>query len=161
MNKPFSAAPTANAQAQAQAHVSTANEAVARPVPPANELSRPYWEAAAQGRLVIQACAQCGTRRHYPRLLCTRCFSPAVVWQTASGRGTLHGWTVAHHAFHPSFKAELPYTLVTVDLEEGVRALGRWAGAGELSIGMPVHGQFEAQSAPSTGFDLVFKPGAG
>jgi uncharacterized protein len=157
MNKPFNAATTANAQV----HASLANEVVARPVPPANELSRPYWEAAAQGRLVIQACAQCGTRRHYPRLLCTRCFSKAVQWQTASGQGTLHSWTVSHHAFHPSFKAELPYTLVTVDLEEGVRALGRWVGPTELAIGMPVHGQFEAQSAPSSGFDLVFKPRLG
>ncbi len=155
------AAAAAVATAAGASTPSLANDLVARPVPPANELSRPYWEAAAQGRLVIQACAQCGTRRHYPRLLCTQCFSDAAVWHTATGRGTLHSWTVSHHAFHPSFKSDLPYTLVTVDLEEGVRALGRWVGPAALSMGQPVQGQFEAQSAPSTGFDLVFRPRAG
>ncbi len=58
-------------------------------------------------------------------------------WRDVSGRGTVHSWTVAHHAFHPAFKDELPYTLVTVDLAEGVRALGRFEGEG-LRIGLPV-----------------------
>jgi uncharacterized protein len=100
-------------------------------------------------------------RRHDPRLLCTQCFSDAAVWHATTGRGTLHSWRVSHHAFHPSFKSELPYTQVTVDLEEGVRALGRWLGPAALSMGQPMQGQFEAQSAPSTGFDLVLGPPAG
>jgi uncharacterized OB-fold protein len=104
-------------------------------------VSAPYWEAANEERLVIQQCASCGTLRHYPRLLCDNCYSDAVEWREASGRGKLHSWTVCHHAFHLSFAAELPYTLVTVDLEEGVRALGRWQG-GPLEIGTPVQGRF-------------------
>jgi uncharacterized OB-fold protein len=76
----------------------------------------------------------------------------------ASGLGVIHSWTVSHHAFHPSFVAELPYTLVTVDLDEGVRALGRWVGPAELCIGMPVFGAFEAREG---GVDLVFKPREG
>jgi uncharacterized OB-fold protein len=40
----------------------------------------------------------------------------------------VHSWTVAHHAYHPAFKGEVPYVLLTVDLEEGVRALGRVLG---------------------------------
>jgi uncharacterized OB-fold protein len=47
---------------------------------------------------------------------------------------------VAHHAFHPGFVGDLPYVLVVVQLEEGVRALGRLHGVpiGDLRIGMPV-----------------------
>ncbi len=58
----------------------------------------------------------------------------------ASGRGEVHSWTVAHHAFHPGFIGELPYVLVVVDLEEGVRALGRLRGvpSPEIRIGLPV-----------------------
>ena len=130
---------------------------ISKPVPVPNELSRPYWEAAAQGRLVLQCCSACATLRHYPRVLCDVCYSSAVHWQPASGRGTLHSWTVAHHAFHPAFAAELPYALVTVDLEEGVRALGRWRGAAPgtagVAIGSPVQGVFEAREG---GVDLVF-----
>ena len=44
-----------------------------------------------------------------------------VAWLDASGNGRVHSWTVTHHAFHPGFKPDLPYTLVTVDLDEGVR----------------------------------------
>ena len=118
-------------------------------------LSGPYWEAAAQGRLVVQCCSACGTLRHYPRLICDRCYSDAVHWVPASGRGSIHSWTVCHHAFHPSFAGELPYVLVTIDLEEGVRTLGRWRGDATLAIGLPVTGRFEAREG---GVDLVFQP---
>ena len=124
-----------------------------KPSPPPNALSRPYWDAAAAGRLVLQCCTACAKVRHYPRLLCDACWSDAAHWQSASGRGTLHSWTVAHHAFHPAFADELPYTLVTVDLEEGVRALGRWRGTAALALGLPVQGRFEAREG---GVDLVF-----
>jgi uncharacterized OB-fold protein len=128
-----------------------------KPKPQMSELSRPYWEAAAEGRLALQTCAACGKIRHYPRLLCDRCYSAAVVWKDASGRGTVHSWTVAHHAFHPAFAAELPYTLVTVDLEEGVRALGIWRGNATPTIGAPVQGEFVPREG---GVDLVFMPRA-
>jgi uncharacterized OB-fold protein len=123
-----------------------------KPIPHPTALSRPYWEAAAQGRLVLQRCTACGKVRHYPRLLCDHCYSDAVDWIPASGRGKVHSWTVAHHAFHAAFAAELPYTLVTVDLDEGVRALGRWQG-GALAIGDPVLGSFDNGDGRS---DLVF-----
>ena len=145
----------------------TINVPILKPAPVPNELSRPYWEAAAQGRLVLQCCSACAVVRHYPRVLCDVCYSSAVHWQPASGRGTLHSWTVAHHAFHPAFAAEVPYVLVTVDLEEGVRALGRWRGAVPgsgsgsdapvIGIGAPVHGAFEAREG---GVDLVFMASA-
>ena len=125
-----------------------------KPSPQPNELSRPYWEAAAEGRLVPQCCSDCGKVRHYPRLLCDACYSNAVHWKPATGRGTVHSWTVAHHAFHPAFAGDLPYTLVTVDLEDGVRALGRWNGGDTpLALGLAVQGRFEPREG---GVDLVF-----
>lgn len=129
-------------------------EIPSRPAQIPTELSRPYWEGAAAGRLMIQRCAGCGKLRHYPRLLCDTCYSDAVEWIEASRRGAIHSWTVSHHAFHPAFKAELPYTLVTVDLEEGVRALGRWTGDTPF-IGQKVTGEFVARA---DGVDLVFAP---
>ena len=126
---------------------------VLKPSPQTSELARPYWEASAQGKLVLQSCSACGKVRHYPRLLCDACYSDAVTWIPSGACGTVHSWTVAHHAFHPAFAAELPYTLVTVDLDEGVRALGRWRGDATMSIGLPVQGAFEAREG---GVDLVF-----
>ena len=130
--------------------------AVLKPVSPASDLARPYWEAAAQGKLVLQSCTACGKIRHYPRLLCDACYSDAVTWVPSKASGTIHSWTVAHHAFHPAFAPELPYTLVTVDLDEGVRALGRWRTKPDdpaMAIGLPVQGRFEAREG---GVDVVF-----
>lgn len=131
-----------------------------KPAPHPSALTQPYWDGTMAGELRIQHCAACGRMRHYPRYLCEACHSFEVTWKPASGRGAVHSWTVAHHAFHPGFKEELPYTLVVVDLEEGVRALGRFSardGAG-LRIGLPVRLSF----APGgEGFALpVFTPEA-
>ena len=60
---------------------------------------------------------------------------------------------MAHHPFHPSFRAEVPYTLVTIDLEEGPRTLGRWVGDTPV-LGEPVLGRFERRD---DGVDLVFE----
>lgn len=130
------------------------SDAPMKPAPPESELSRPYWEAAAKGELVIQQCGSCGALRHYPRLICDQCYSDEVSWKSASGRGTIHSWTVAHHPFHPAFKDELPYTIVTVDLEEGPRALGRWSGD-MPEIGLPVQGRFKIDGAMP---ELIFEP---
>ncbi|MFM7569275.1 MAG: Zn-ribbon domain-containing OB-fold protein [Betaproteobacteria bacterium] len=128
-------------------------ESVPRPLQVSTDLSRPYWEAAREGRLLLQQCSICQALRHYPRLLCSHCHSEDFTWREASRRGQVHSWTVAHHPFHPSFSAEVPYTLVTVDLEEGPRALGRWIGDTPV-LGQRVVGRFERRDA---GVDLVFK----
>jgi uncharacterized protein len=102
------------------------------------ELSDAYWAGAADGRLVLQRCGACGHVRHYPQMLCPRCHSFAVEHVEASGRGTVYSWTVCHHAFAPELRDQVPYTLVTVDMEEGVRVLGRLAGDGRPSLGAAV-----------------------
>ena len=128
------------------------NEIPRKPPVTSTALSQTYWDGVACGELRLQACGSCGALRHYPRLLCDRCYSDSVRWVKASGRGRIHSWTIAHHPYHPAFVTEVPYTLVLVDLDEGPRALGRWAG-GDLRIGAPVGGQFVTREG---GADLVF-----
>jgi uncharacterized OB-fold protein len=115
-------------------------ETARKPVPHPNEVSAPYWESLEQGVLSLQRCTTCKKFRHYPRLVCDSCYSLDVEWVESSGRGEVHSWTVAHHAFHPGFVADLPYVLAVVDLEEGVRAMGRLRGIdpAEIRIGLPV-----------------------
>jgi uncharacterized protein len=115
-------------------------EAYAKPVPEPTRDSRPYWDGLREGRLVIQQCGACGKLRHYPRPVCDACYSMETTWRQVSGHGTVHSWTVAHHPFHPGFKSELPYVLVTVDLDEGVRMLAQIRGleVDALAVGRPV-----------------------
>ena len=114
-------------------------------VPSPTPETQPYWDGLNQGRLRLQRCADCGKVRHYPRPMCDACWSMNVDWLDALGRGTVHSWTITHYAFHPGFKGDLPYVLLTVDLPEGVRmnAQGRGIKASRLQVGLPVVVAFE------------------
>jgi len=116
-----------------------------RPLPEPTVDSMPYWAGLNEGRLLIQRCAHCGKFRHYPTPTCPDCFSFDVDWVDSTCNARVHSWTVAHHAFHPAFKGELPYVIVTADLDEGVRIVARVRDvtAGELRMGLPLRVSFE------------------
>jgi uncharacterized OB-fold protein len=113
------------------------------------ELSAAYWEGAGRGVLVVQRCASCGTPRHYPRAMCANCYSFDVEHVEHAGHGTVHSWTVAHQAFSPDVADDLPYVLVTVDLGDGMRALGRLRPPAAPATGLPVRMRFEPDAAGS------------
>lgn len=130
---------------------------VEKPVPHPSPMTQPYWDGARAGKLLFQQCSSCGKTRHYPQLLCKVCYSADVNWVEGSGSGAVHSWTVAHHAFHPGFAADLPYTLLIVDMAEGVRVMGRYVGAATLVLGLPVQMTFvnDAQCTPVPTFTSV------
>ena len=109
-----------------------------KPLPVPTRESKPYWDGLKAHRLVLQRCADCKKVRHYPRPMCDSCHSMECEWIEASGKGKVHSWAVNHHAFHPGFKRDTPYVLVTVDLDEGVRMLARLEenDASLLSLGL-------------------------
>src|SRR3954466_14570209 len=113
------------------------------PSPPPD--TQPYWDGLNEHRLRLQRCADCGKVRHYPRPVCDACWSMNAEWIDAVGTGAVHSWTITHYAFHPGFKGDLPYILLTVDLPEGVRMNGQARGiaAADLRVGMPVRVSFE------------------
>jgi uncharacterized OB-fold protein len=121
-------------------------ETYLKPVPEPSLDTAPYWKGLRDHRLMLQRCGSCRKVRHYPRPVCDECYSMEVDWVEASGRGRIHSWTVTHHPFNPGFIGELPITLVTVDLDEGVRMNAQLRGtpAESLAIGTPVRIGFEA-----------------
>jgi len=94
-----------------------------RPVPAPDALSGAFWTAAAGGELRIQECPECGHRQFYPRLLCTACGSTPH-WAVASGRGTLHTFSVVRKNLAAPFDRLTPYVVAMVELEEGPRMMG-------------------------------------
>jgi len=114
-------------------------------VPTPTPDTQPYWDGLMAGKLVLQRCADCGTVRHYPRPVCDHCYSMNAEWFEASGEGNVHSWTETHYAFHPGFKGDLPYLLLTVDLKEGVRmqAQARGITIQDVKVGMKVKVQAE------------------
>jgi uncharacterized OB-fold protein len=121
-------------------------------VPSPTPETQPYWDGLLQGRLRLQRCADCGKIRHYPRPMCDACWSMNTDWVDASGTGTVHSWTITHYAFHPGFKGDLPYVLLTVDLPEGVRmnAQARGIDPSQLRVGLPVVVAFDPVKADLT-----------
>lgn len=104
---------------------------------PAINLDNQFWfDAAREHRLVIQRCASCQRLRHPVGPQCPQCQS--FEWDTveASGRATLHSFTVAHHPRHPAF--DYPLVIAVVELEEGTRLISNLVGItpDEARIGM-------------------------
>lgn len=109
-----------------------------RPEPPPEH--QPYWQGLIEGELRVQQCRDCGRQRLYPRPMCDACYSLEYTWHAIPGDGTVHSFTECHHPFHPGFKADVPYVLVTVDLGDGLRLHAPLLAvcADEVSIGMAV-----------------------
>ncbi len=104
-----------------------------KPLPAPDAVSGPFWEAASEGRLLYQQCRSCGHRQFYPRALCTACGADPE-WAEASGRGTVHTFTVVRQYGGRPFRDELPYVVAIVELEEGVRMMGNVTGCDPESV---------------------------
>jgi uncharacterized protein len=89
-----------------------------RVAPLPDDATAGFWAAAADGRLVVRTCADCGRRHHPPRLLCPWCGRADVPFVEVSGRARLHSWTMTHHLVLPALEAELPYLCLVVELVE-------------------------------------------
>ena len=88
------------------------------PLPLPDDDSTPFWEAAANGELRIQACTACGRLRMPPRPMCPACTSFDSEWRRMSGRGTVWSYGVAHPPLLPAFAEQAPYNVVVVTLDE-------------------------------------------
>ncbi len=76
-----------------------------------------FWEEAAQGRLSIQKCGNCGAMHHPPRPICPECHSADRVPTPMSGRGTIYSFMRV--SYPPPIGFDEPPIVALVDLEEG------------------------------------------
>ena len=115
-----------------------------KPIPVADDFSSGFWDAAAQGRLVVQRCGSCGFLSYPPSLVCLRCRCdpPTAGWHEVSGRGHLKTWTVMRDSFLPGFDDELPFVIADIELAEqpGLRIVARLTDIelDDLELGMPL-----------------------
>lgn len=125
---------------------------VVRPLPAQTPESAPFWTGMRDNRLMLQHCAKCGAVRHYPRPVCPYCLSMESKWQEASLGGMIHAWTVCHHPFNAFFKETVPYIVVLVDMDAGVRINAPLRGLAEadLAIGKRVRMCFEVATEDVT-----------
>ena len=96
----------------------------AMPVFRQGALWKPLRDAAVEGRLVLQHCADCGRLQYPPRELCRGCLSAELAWRPAAGRGAVLSWTRVHVGIHPFFRERGPWTVGAIALDCGALASG-------------------------------------
>lgn len=92
-----------------------------RPLPAADELTRPFWDAARQHRLVVQQCSACGYFNHPPRTVCDACQSQTLAFVPVSGKGTVYTFSVMYQQNIAGFEQQVPYVNLLVELDEQSR----------------------------------------
>jgi uncharacterized OB-fold protein len=109
------------------------------PDPAMNVGDERYFEAAAQGKLLVKKCADCGELHHYPRGICPHCFSTNVEWLEVKGGGTIYTYSVTRRA------GPVPYCIAYVTLDEGPTMLTNIVDCDldEVRIGQKVKAVFK------------------
>lgn len=99
--------------------------------------TKPVWDAAAEGRLLIGRCRDTGRHFYYPRGASPFTLSSNVELVQASGRGTIYSYTV--------MRVAQPYACAYVELEEGPRIFTNIVDCDfdEIRIGMKVRVVFK------------------
>lgn len=122
-----------------------------KPVPSPTDANQSFWSGCASGVLRLRNCPRCASFLAPTRPVCA-CGNAELTWVDTSGRGRIFSYTVVHRAPDPAFRAELPYVIAVVELEEGARLLSNITGCApaEVRVGMPVRAVFE-QLAPDIG----------
>ena len=136
-----------------------------RPLPELTPATEWFWTSGADGHLRIQGCTACGALVHPPVPICPKCRSRKWEPTVVSGRGSVVGFTVNHHRWHPAF--DPPYAIAMVALAEdpGVRLTTTILGCdpAEVHVGQEVEVRFDelAQGVELSGQRRVGGDGRG
>ena len=112
------------------------------PLPAASAETLAWWQAAAEHRLMVQRCDECGRYRHPPSPRCPTCHSVEASLVEHDGSGTIYTCTRVHQPFLTGL--DLPYVIAVIDLHgleaDHIRLVTNIVDAepSEVRIGLPV-----------------------
>jgi uncharacterized protein len=105
----------------------------AEPVRPNPDIeSAAYWQSLREHRLALQVCHGCGRRRFPVMPTCPYCASPDASWHDVDDEAKVYSYIDVRRAFDPAFAADVPYTIATVDLDQGGRLVARIDGGARI-----------------------------
>jgi uncharacterized OB-fold protein len=124
----------------------------AKPLPPDDPANRPFWDGAKRGVLMLQRCLDCGRHRFPAARYCTQCHGEHSEWVATSGAGAVESYCTFHRAYWPAFAPDVPYDVVQVRLDEGVRLFSnlRNVPRDRIRTGMRVRASFEPVTPDAT-----------
>jgi uncharacterized OB-fold protein len=117
---------------------------IGRPTPVPDEASKPFFDAAREGKFLLKYCPTCNRYLTPAAEVCDTCFDYTLQWLPSSGKGTIYSFVLNHQVVHPGFKDLVPYSVIVVELEEGPRVTSTYDGPNdEIKVDMPVRVTFE------------------
>lgn len=127
------------------------------PVPTADVA--PFEAGLAERLLRLQVCTGCGRVRFPVAPVCPHCGRAGGDWREVDGRGRVHSWARYHRAFAPEFEPLVPYSVLCVELDAGVRLFGRFTAETTPELGQRV--QAAVERWPEGRLVLAFAPVGG
>jgi len=118
-----------------------------KPLPrPDDTANAPHWNGAVSGELKFQRCTKCHRFRFPAAPICPHCRSRGSQWEAVSRLGIVESFCRFHKAYWPGFADELPYLVIQVLLDCGVRMYSNLVEVSdkEVRIGMFVEAVFIA-----------------
>lgn len=129
------------------------------PVPSADGLDKPYWDAIAEDKLVIQVCQDCGAYQWGPEWICHSCNSSNLAYEEIQPRGRIYSYERVWHPVHPALQDQGPYLIVLVEFPDygNARMVGNLLGdpTQTVKIGSPVEAVFEHHPDGDPPYTLV------
>jgi uncharacterized OB-fold protein len=90
-------------------------------VPVPDEVSKPFWDAVQQRKLIVQHCTACDTLQYPPKPRCQDCNSEALDWKETSGKGHVLTRGVLEDSHLPVRAADQPLNLAVITLDDDPR----------------------------------------
>jgi uncharacterized OB-fold protein len=94
------------------------------PIPVADADTMAFWDGVARDELLVQRCDGCRAWIWQPRPICPRCQATTLDWERVSGDGSVTSWIVLRPPVLPAYAEMVPFVVLLVELDEGVRMIG-------------------------------------
>jgi uncharacterized OB-fold protein len=119
-----------------------------KPIPVPDEVSKPFWDACNERRLIVQHCAACNRLQYPPQATCAGCGSgDQLEWREVSGRGRINGYCVMYQSRVGPLQADQPFNIAVIELEEdpAIKFLSSLPGTPleEVPVGAAVQVDFQ------------------
>ena len=119
-----------------------------KPSPIADEVSKPFWDACNERRLIVQTCAKCDRMQFPPEKTCLACGSSEhLTWREVKGRGKIHGYCVMYDSRVRLLQERQPFNIAVIELEEdpAIKFFSHLPGSApdEVPVGGGVKLEFE------------------
>jgi uncharacterized OB-fold protein len=89
-----------------------------KPSPVPDEVSKSFWDACNQHRLIIQICTKCNRMQFPPEKTCLACGSSELSRREVKGRGRIHGYCVMSDSRVRLLLEQQPFNIAIIELEE-------------------------------------------